>query len=400
MLNKLRTRRMRVSSENSSGEEKPLEPPNQIMFAIAQLTRWVQSMIMPGELWKTPYLADNGGATQAAHNAGMADASSDPFDIYSTTPRMPHENTVLSIAMELVDKIGGRARDILVALEAGNLTEHFTVEPAAQGWKATSLRTKVLMVMAATFEMVLGSKLIETLTSVPDFASWAVGVAMALVLTASSLSIAHAIHIQQPSLLRGKGMWIAVAVVGLGMIFLTAYAIGLGGGAEARPESGGLSGGNAPGSESGPADPGINWMLAIIYLALLGFLLASVVLSHLNDLYDAEKRRVSSSITAQDARSTPEVQCRLAIGLLWACLTLVPEAKHRVQELIRAYVGGGRTVLPPHLNSIWNTNDLENRQIPDPGWMQEIRDEIERLERQVQRSGGDGSPPVSLVGVP
>lgn len=365
--------------------DKPATPaihtaPVMAGIPLTMLAESVQRMLAPDEVWKSPRLDNEGSATEAAHQTGVEDAKSNPFDAYSETPRMPHQETVHSIAMQLMDLLGTRARDILAALRTYSLTKPFVELAPTKGWRATSPRTKVLLIVAAVLECVFGAKLVETLTSVPDWASWAIGIAIASILTASALSIAHAIFIQQPSLLRGRGMWLAGGVAGIGIVFLTAYAIGLGGGAQARPKSGGIVGGSAAGERPERVSAEINWMLAIIYLALLIFLLASVILSHLDDLHDLQKHLVDERIAAQDEVLKPAAQAELAVQLLETCINLVPQAKHRVHSLIRAYVGGARSVLTPQLNSIWDTSSLANLKIEDPAWVAQIRQEIDRLE--------------------
>jgi hypothetical protein len=142
----------------------------------------------------------------------------------------------------------------------------------------------------------------------------------------------------------------------------------------------------------------MNWALTLIYGALLLFLLASVVCSHLIDLYQEELARVDKDVAARKAVLSPAAQKLRAIELLNQCVVLVEQAKHRAQGLVQAYVGGVRRTLTPALNSRWNTDSLENLNLPDPSWLPKINAEIVRLRQEVGDAlPDDGDPRPSLA---
>jgi len=390
----------RINNGSLGKGHAPGEPVVTITEALAWLLASIQAMVLPAEIWKMPYLDDGGAGTKAATTVGGLNGGSNPADDLSRSVKMPDQGTVVKYVMELLEVIGQRAYAILAALSTGTLTMPFMPTSPARGWwKTTSWRTKVLLAVSFVLEAVFGSKMAERLAGSSDYISWAVGLAIAAVLTVSAISIAEAIQHQQLGLLRGYGAWAALGVAVLGVLFLTTYAWGLGGGAEAQPTISGLNGGAAPDSAvtSGPSE---NWALIVIYASLLLFLLTSVVLSHLIDLFHEDVARVDKDMAAKKAVLPPEGQKRLAIELLTQCVVLIEQAKHRVRGLIQAYIGGVRLVLPPALNSAWNTDALENLELPDPAWVKDIKEEIARLTREVGGSpndDGDDNPPLALV---
>jgi hypothetical protein len=371
--------------------EKSAQPPTgPENFHLARLGQHIENMVVPRELTTAPYLAREHEAVQAAHEAGMADAASDPFDIYSHDPRLPHQHTIVSIVQKLLFPLGVRARLILAAHDSGALSPSRPQPQRARGWRArmsqalraVSTRTLLLMTAAALAEVWVGHKMAELLVGSGDVLSWGFGLITAIALTFGALSIAHAVDKQFPGVVRGYGIVLA-GIVGLIMVsFLIWYAIGLGGGATADPTGGPpIQGGGSATGNAGTETAGPDIMLAGTYLGLLLFLLAGVVLSHLNDLANERTVLTDRRLADQDAALNPEQQTRLAIELLEACLTLNQQVKGCCRGLIQAYVGGARTVLSPPLSSLWDSSELEQFTIEDPAWVSEVQHEIERLHQ-------------------
>jgi hypothetical protein len=382
-------RRNASEAENASAQNKIT-----ITDGLGRLLAAIQAMVMPEAIWQMPYLNNGADATDAAVTVGQKDVESAAIDDLTRNPIMPNQMTVVAHAKELLELIGKRAYAILAALKAETLTEGFVPSTPAKGWKATSLRTKVLLFVAFVLEAVFGAVMAERLAGSHDYISWAIGLAIAALLTASSLSIAHAIHTHQIGFLRGKGAWVALGVSVLAIAFLTVYSLGLGGWAKALPIGGAtMHGGTTPGATPGNTGAAMNWALTLIYGALLLFLLASVVCSHLIDLYREELARVDKDVAAKKAVLSPDAQKLRAIQLLSHCIVLAEQAKHRAQGLVHAYVGGVRRTLTPALNSRWNTDSLENLNLPDPSWLPKINAEIEKLRQEVGEDLPDNGPP-------
>lgn len=261
--------------------------------ALAGLLAAIQDMVLPQQIYLMPFLGDGTVATEAATEIGRTDGRN--LDDLTRTVRTSNLTTVLKYVQELLEVVGQRANAVLAAQKASTLTEVFQPSEPLTGWRATSSRTKLLMLVACVLEAAFGAKMAERLASSEDAVSWLVGVAIALLLTSSALAIAQAIHEQELGLVRGKGAWIALGVAVVAVAFLSVYAFGLGGGAEGTPTSGGLSGGSTPGmtSDAGNSE---NWVLVLVYCGLLLLLLSAVVLSHLIDLYVERVARVGVDV--------------------------------------------------------------------------------------------------------
>lgn len=390
----------RRAAQGQYATDKPQQPRHPDEW-LAILLSWIQTVVQPAAIHEMAYLDDGATATRAAGEVGRLDAQSRTADEVTREPRMPHQETVKKYVMELPEVVGKRAFEILAALKAGTLTVGFTPTSPAKGWKAMSLRTKILMVVAFALEFVFGAKMAERLAGAHDYISWAVGLAIALLLTFSSLAIAAAIHKHESGLLRGKGAWVALGVSAVAVGFLMVYSWGLGGGAKATTSGGGLSGGGVAGQILGGPGSTENWALTAIYAAMMLLMLTSVILSHLIDLYDEDVELVDRDMPKKQRVLTLTEQRALAIELLRQCLVLNQQSKHRARGLLMAYVGGVLSELSPAVNSAWSTADLENIDIPDPVWVPKIEAEIKRLTRE---SGHDDSdypepPQAKLISV-
>lgn len=392
MLDRIKRRRGQRTDVHVSSETPPL---NTIARLLSELLAAIQGMVLPPTIHEMPYLADDGRATKAAHDIGILEPKAS-VDESSRNPKMPHQASIVKAVSELPELVGQRAYAILAALNAATLSVLYVASEPVKGWKATSWRTRVLLVVAFTLEAVFGARLAERLAGSSDYVSWAVGLAIATLLTASAMSIAYAIHTQQIGLLRGKGAWVGLGLAILAVAFLSAYAWGLGGGAEADTSGGGLTGGTATGDTGGTSGDTEDWALMVIYLGLLVLLLATVVLSHLLDLFYEQVERVDRDMALKDHVLSCDDQVVLAIKLLRQCLVLKDQAKHRARGILMSYVGGVRSTLSPDVNMAWTTDDLEHLDLPDPAWVAEIEAEIKRLERRARESGEDGDPPPPL----
>lgn len=397
-MNGLNRQKTQTHSQGAQSPQLESHDINTMPNPLANFLGALQQMILPLEVWLMPYLDDGKVATHWAISTGKADAGSNPGDAMTRTMIMPNQGTVVSYVSELSETVGRRAFAIIAALQAGTLTPPLTPTTLVTGWKATSLRTKALMLVAFVLEVVFGAKMAERLAGSGDWISWAIGLAIATVFTMCSLAVAAAIHTKEPGLLRGRGSWVALGLVILAVLFLGLYAWGLGGGAEAQPSGTGLAGGSAPGDSAPPPGQSENWALVLIYGSLLLLLLASVVVSHIIDLYGEDVKRVNADMLEKNKVLTPEAQKQLSIRLLLECLILVDQAKHRAQGLVLAYVGGVRTILPPAYNAAWQTGDLERLDLPNPAWVPKIEAEIRRLKGEVTMDPDDTDPePFSLV---
>lgn len=346
-------------------------------FHLASLASAIQQMVGPADLRQPPQLGQETVAITAAREQGRDDAKDDPFDEISHRPRLPQQDALVNTCLQLLELLGARARAIVAADFSGS----GVVADIVGGWRVLSWRTRGLLLLAAVVEGVLGAKLVERLTGVADAYSWLVGIAISLICTLGTLAVAEAVHRQSRGIVSGTGAWIAGLIVFIALLFLGAYAWGLGGGAETDTGAGGIEGGGVPTATSTPPpENDINWALTVIYLALMLLILASVILSHLIDLSAADRATVRQRLAAQDAELSPRQAIESKVELLEACLELLEQAKLRVQALVAAYVGGVQAVLPPAVFSLWEgSTDLTHLDLPDPDWVLGIRKEVARL---------------------
>jgi hypothetical protein len=358
----------------------------------SKLLAAIQNSVQPAEDYKMPKLDDGINAMRAARETGLEDGVNNSNDDVTRDVRMPNQATVLAHARELQQVVGRRAYAILGAYKAGTLTESFIPSNAVHGLRATSWRTRILMLVVFVLEVVFGAKMAERLAGSADWISWAVGLGIAVVLTVSALAIAGAVHTQQVGMLRGKGGWIALGVAVVAVAFLSIYAWGLGGGAEAKPSTGGITGGRAAGEAvtGGAADK--NWALILIYAALLLLFLVAVVLSHLLDLVREEVSRVNDDMGRKGRVLDAEQQRRLCVELLHQCLVLNEQAKIRAGGIVSNYIGGVLMTFPAPLASSWDTSSLEEANFDDPTWVADVEQALARLD-------GGGEPMPNLRGI-
>lgn len=372
----------------SSLGKRPQPPGRREMTiddALAVLAAAVFAVVGPPELWKMPQLLGLDRAVQAAGAVGKLDANSDPFDGYTHHPVLPHQNAVVSIALQILDALGTRAYAILAAWKTGRLVPLAQTLDTRSAWKRMSWLTRALILLAALLEMWLAATLWERLIGAGDSWSWIVGGVWALILLIGTLKAAEWIHDHRPGLIEDRGLWIAGAAAAVLAIVLTFYAFGLAGGAQADPTAGGATGGGvANTTTSGSPDNDVNWVFLAVYLGAMLFIALTVLFSHVRDLGLELREATNSRLAALDALPSDLETLQLAIELLKACVALAREP-NAVHAVVQAYVGAARQELPPAQSSRWDTRELEHCQVSDPAWAADIESEIEALERRAAR---------------
>ncbi|GAA1508726.1 hypothetical protein [Nocardioides humi] len=378
-----RNKHSKLASGAVPTDQDAARGPQTPKAALAVLAGWVSTMVGPSELRVMPQLVNIAEATDASNNAGVADARSKPFDIYSEAPRLSLEQAILPTLLGVLDLIGIRARDILAACRNGKLTPLPQPTLPAVWYRAISPLTWILLVIGGLIEMWLGAQLWERLISADDSWSWVVGLAWGSVIAAGMVVIARMVWEQRPGLLQERGLVIAFALAAVFGFGLAIYAYALAGGAEPE-QSGGIEGGTTTGADVASSGVGVNWIFALVYFGAMAFIAAMLVFAHLRDMSQEAKERRRAKRDAWSQVLSPEDQIRLAIELLEACLALVHQATTVIQALASAYVGGARMTLAPELNSMWNTDRLERLEIAPPAWMGDIRQEIRVLKQRLE----------------
>lgn len=378
-----------------AAEGKTDPSPVNANAALAVIADWVGKMIGPAELWVMPRLVNIAEATDACDRAGRVDAGTQPFDKYTEHPRLSLQHAIVPALMGLLPLLGIRARDILAAYKNGTLSTRPKPIPATVWNKAISPLTWLLLAVGALIEMWLGAQLWERLISADDTWSWIVGLVWGLVIAAGMIVIARLMWEHSPGLLQERGLLIAATLAAVFGFGLAVYAFALAGGAETDP-TGGIEGGSTAGASTGSDGLAVNWVFALVYFGAMGFIGAMLVFAHFRDMNQEAKERQRAKREAWSHVLSPEDQLKLAIELLEACLTLVHQAMTVIQAMTSAYVGGARMVLPPELNSLWDSSKLETLKIEDPAWTSDIRNEIEILKGLLGQRH-DGAPALNPV---
>lgn len=357
-------------------------PPGAASADLATLSDAVSRCVKPEELWEPPRV-ELGEVVAAAAEVGQGDAARPGFDQYSRNVRLPHENAVVENAKRIGDEIGARARAIVKAHGEGLLTE--PAEPKhSGGWRALTWQDWALIMCIAIVEMVLMQGAIERITRVPDQVSWMIGLAWALGLTLGLLQLAQVISAARPGLVEDRGRMLGAVGVAWFVLLVIAYAFALSGGGAAVPANG-VTGGGVAGSEAA-ATSDVNWVFLGVYIAAMIYFGLILLFSHIRHIGQEKQEIAAEQLAAQDARADGDGQTRRAIQLLETCVEQAGDLTSTVRSVVGAYVGSARRELTPELASMWDTTELEAVEVPEPAWVQQIRNEITRLR------GNDSAP--------
>lgn len=368
----------------STSEQSP--PPGAASADLGTLSDAVSRCVKPDELWEPPRV-ELGEVVAAAAEVGQGDAARPGFDQYSRNVRLPHENAVVENAKRIGDVIGGRARAIVKAHGEGQLTQ--PAEPThSGGWRALTWQDWALIVCVAIVEIVLMQGAIERITRVPDQVSWMIGLAWALGLTLGLLQLAQVISAARPGLVEDRGRMLGAVGAACFVLLVIAYAFALSGGGSVLPVNSGVTGGGVAGGGPAAASP-INWVFLGVYIAAMIYFGLILLISHIRHIGQEKQRITAERLAAQDAQADGDRQTRRAIQLLETCVDLAEDLEVTVRSVVGAYIGSALRGLTPELASMWDTTALEAVEVPEPAWVQQIRDEITRLR-------GNDSAPSSL----
>jgi hypothetical protein len=323
-----------------------------------------------------------------AQAIGRLDGQRPNRDADSLHLELPQEAAVHQIAQIPRAALGVVAKDISTAYHDGRLG---LVSPAAIKRRTTWLYlvlTSVVIGLVLVFETLIGQRLWQRLVSgiTADKAILA-----SLVLTAifavGAIIGARILHRRYPGLIPAYGGRMILGWLVLVAITVALLAYVLGGGVQAQPSNGGISGGGSATGAPKFVAQHFQLALGLAYFLLLITATFAIIGLHLYELHHDDRIYVDANMAERERARAASTDPRRVDALyrerLKECVTAIDVANHHGRGLVGAYNAGVRSEASPDLNAIWKGIEFDDS---EPTWVSDVKTEIKMAERGVRIS--------------
>lgn len=341
-------------------------------------SREVTSSLQPSDLREVPRLADASVLLSSCQDQGRLDGqrAGTSFDLASTHRRLPTEAGMAAIGDAQIEVPGERAAQIMALSEANDEVPQRRERRGRLPWQV--LLMPILFVVAETL---LGGRLGQTLTNLPDTMTWIFGVVVALALTVTAYLTSHALNRWNGRIMTQYGLRLAIAWAVATATFLGLYAFAVSGGTSSTVDPDAFG---APVIQPSATTPvvdetsGVDWVRCLILVSLLALMFLANVGVHVAHEARTEQAGMDDMMAVQDAaaaRTSPEQRrtrrvehLTLQVALLEGCLALLPAVEKRRQAIVKAYAAGARAEMSLDQNALWDGAALAAPAGP-PSWV-------------------------------
>lgn len=318
---------------------------------------------------------------------GRNDGARPGVDEHSQEKILPSQDYVAN-SVEATMKLLGSDVDKAIkrSREGQNLSR--SAPPAEPTWKQKLIAwlskhafLGVAIGAVAVLEYVIGISWTQRVFHISDDSAHVVALILPILFAVIGVAGAHAVMIAaKPSAKKFIFVSFLLTLIGVVVTIVCAGLVVSGRVSPSSGSTGGVSGGVTSTSVTSSDDGTFTLVKFGVYVALLFTVTALVLLLHLIDLYRAwvaeTKAAAAAALVAPDAEQVAASN----IAYLEQFKDVYEAMIEARQNVIRAYVSGVRSTLSNRISDEWDHTCLLGD--PDrPGWLTELDDEIERLER-------------------
>lgn len=321
-----------------------------------------------------------------AKRLGRGDGRNPGRDRDSVDTELPHELALQELAQVPRAALGAVAKTISVAYHSGKLG---VVLPEVIKKRTTwlyLLLTAVVVVFVMIFETLIGQRVWQRLVAgITDDKAIVASLVLTAILAIGAILGARILHARYPGAIPTYGGRLVLSWLILVTATAALLAYVLGGGVQAQPTSGGISGG---GPTSAPTFVAENFhlVLALAYFLLLVVANVAILGLHLYEQHQDDTLHVDANIAerkrAHAASVGPDRIDALYVQRLKECLGAVESVNHHGRAVVGAYNAGVRSTVDADLNGIWSPLEFDDS---EPAWVAEVNAEIRHIERGAVR---------------
>lgn len=338
-------------------------------------------------------------AIDLAERIGMRDGGKPGIDEFTEKKVMPAEAYISNAVEQTMELLGKDVDQAIMRSRRGEALSYLPPESpltAAQriaGWFQRNAFTLLAVLAVGVVEYVIGIAWTERVFGISDDTAHIVALVLPVIFAIIGYAGAHAVMVSARH--RAKTMIKASSVATLASLLVVIVGAGLVVSEIVKPPLStdvGISGGAADPTSLASDAGAYTFVKFAVYVGLVGTVTALVFLLHLLDLYREYQAREEADADAGGAAPTVEKVAKGNIAYLASFIDVYKALLETRQNIVRAYIAGVRQHLSPRIGDGWPEDGILDDP-KEPEWVQELRDEIERLEDLPETTAADSNQP-------